>query len=68
MSNIKCSSSIFFNLLFHAFFIFIKIKSEIIECPRETPIFISNNCSIQYYDKKEFSTGECIIKNEIVKT
>ena len=68
MSIIKYSSSIIFNLLIQAFFIFIKIKSEIIECPRETPIFISNNCSMQYCDKKEFSTEECIIKNEIVKT
>ena len=68
MSRIKSSFSIFFNLIIQTFFIFIKIKSEITECPRETPIFISNDCSLQYCTKSQYSSGECIIKNEIVKT
>ena len=68
MSRIKILSSITFNLFIQTFFIFIKIKSEITECPRETPILISNNCSMQYCNKSDFSTGKCIIKNEIVKT
>ena len=68
MPRINSPFSFTFNLLIQLFIISIKIKSEITECPREAPIFISNNCSIQYCDKNKFSTEECIIKNEIVKT
>ena len=68
MSKISSSFSITFKLLIQTVFIFIKIKSEITECPRETPILISNNCYMQYCDKNNISSEQCIIKNEIVKT
>ena len=68
--GIKKDSLIILNLVFQTIFLFIKIKSEVVECPKSTPIYIksSDNCEIKYCGSKDFSSGECEIKNDLVKT
>ena len=64
----KDHSTIILLLIIQLKFNFITILSEISECPKETPIDISNNCTMQYCTKDDFSSGKCKIKNEIIKT
>ena len=48
---------------------FIKtIYSEITECPRDKPIFISDICKLDYCSKTQFESKECKIKNSIIET
>ena len=57
-------------------FIFIKIIisldliicSTLTECPKELPILKNNNCFSIYCSEEQFSSEECVINNNIIKT
>ena len=37
-------------------------------CPKETPIYKNGQCKLTYCTKQQFQNGDCIIKNDIIKT
>ena len=37
-------------------------------CPRDKPIFKSNECQAIYCTPQEYSSGTCVISNDIIKT
>ena len=48
---------------------FIKnIKSQTIDCKRNTPILISGECKLNYCSESQFISSYCLIANSIVKT
>ena len=51
MKIVKNSNKIkitkFMSKIFHILFFLYQIKSEITECPRESPILISNECKLE---------------------
>ena len=61
-------SSIALFLLIYISFNFISIKSQETDCPKDNPIFISDECKLQYCSEEQFASEQCIIRNEIIKT
>ena len=54
---------------FIAFYItFIAKLILVSNCPNETPIYENDQCKLMYCTKDQYQSGDCIIKNEIVKT
>ena len=66
LKKAKIKKNIFHLILF--LFIFHSIKSEIKECPRETPILISGECKLYYCSKEVLDTPDCKIANSTIKT
>ena len=59
------------NFSFVQLFIFLLQIYKIIntECPKETPISLSNGlCVLKYCTKEEFKNGTCTISNDTIKT
>ena len=70
MFKIKNHSPIIIIFLIEIIFFQIKIRAEITECPKHTPIYIksSDSCELKYCITDDFSSGKCKIANDIVKT
>ena len=56
-----------FSILLLLFFIK-NIKSQTIDCKRNTPILISGECKLNYCSESQFVSSNCLIANSIVKT
>ena len=54
--------------LFNLILLFSIIKSEIVECEKDKPILISEECQLDYCTKEQFSSGYCLINNTKIKT
>ena len=61
-------NTISFVVVFQIFYLLNITKSEEINCSRESPILISNECKLKYCTKAEFESNDCIINNSIIKT
>ena len=70
MFKIKNHSPLIFIFLVEIIFFQIKIRSEIIGCPKSNPIYIksSDSCELKYCEVDDFSSGKCTIANDTVKT
>ena len=56
----------FITALFSIYIFFLKLQIFHCECGRDAPIFIGNECKLQYCTKAQFDSGYCKIANSIV--
>ena len=65
-----CKKNILF-ILKIIIFVFASLNSfincEEVECPREKPIKVGENCISKYCDNSEFESGDCIKSNSIIR-
>ena len=57
-----------FIIFFLFLFLFHSINSEMVECPKNSPIFKSGSCQLTFCTKEELNSSNCIIANSTIKT
>ena len=67
LKKIIYRKSIIIFLIIHLILTFHIILADIVECTKNKPILISNECKLEYCTKKQFESKECIINNTVVK-
>ena len=67
LKKIIYRKSIIIFLIIHLILTFHIILADIVECTKNKPILISNECKLEYCTKKQFESKECIINNTVIK-